>query len=143
VLIALLIVLGIELIVIVAFVGLVVGRRRWLNQQPGEFAGAIRLTSGDVGGLSPKWKRGSGRWVRDVLVWNRAPLLLFSQLVPVDQFSGERQGSNEDLNRLGDKPAVAEFVCESATFEVATKVERLALVIGPWSTRAIPNPPSK
>jgi hypothetical protein len=46
--------------------------RRWLKRQPGEFAGAIRVSGGDVDGLSPKWKRGSGRWVRDVLAWSKA-----------------------------------------------------------------------
>jgi hypothetical protein len=42
---------------------------------PGD-AGAIRVSSGDLDGLSPKWKRGSGRWVRNVLVWSKAPLML-------------------------------------------------------------------
>jgi hypothetical protein len=71
-LIALLAILGVDLIVVVAFAAFVLGRRRWLKRQPGEFAGAIRVSGGDVDGLSPKWKRGSGRWVRDVLVWQGA-----------------------------------------------------------------------
>ena len=37
-LIALLAVLGVDLIVLVVFAVLVVGRRRWLKRQPGEFA---------------------------------------------------------------------------------------------------------
>jgi hypothetical protein len=60
-LIALLAVLGVNLIVLVAFAALVVSRRRWLKRQPGEFTGAIRVSSGDIDGLGPKWKRGSGR----------------------------------------------------------------------------------
>jgi hypothetical protein len=40
-LIALLAILGVDLIVIVAFAAFVLGRRRWLKRQPGEFAGAI------------------------------------------------------------------------------------------------------
>jgi hypothetical protein len=71
-LIALLAILGVDLIVIVAVAAFVLGRRRWLKRQPGEFAGAIRVSGGDVDGLSPKWKRGSGRWVRDVLAWSKA-----------------------------------------------------------------------
>ena len=71
-LIALLAILGVDLIVIVALAAFVLGRRRWHKRQPGEFAGAIRVSGGDVDGLSPKWKRGSGRWVRDVLVWSKA-----------------------------------------------------------------------
>ena len=50
-LIALLAVLGVDLIVIVAFAVFVFGRRRWLKRQPGEFAGAIRVSSGDVDGV--------------------------------------------------------------------------------------------
>jgi hypothetical protein len=65
-LIALLIALGVDLAVVAAFAVFVLGRRRWLKRQPGEFAGAIRVSGGAVGGLSLKWKRGSGRWVRDV-----------------------------------------------------------------------------
>jgi hypothetical protein len=71
-LIALLAILGVDLIVIVAFAVFVFGRRRWLKRQPGEFAGMIRVSGGAVEGLSPKWKRGSGRWVRDVLMWSKA-----------------------------------------------------------------------
>jgi hypothetical protein len=67
-LIALLAVLGVDLIVIVAFVAFVLARRRCLKRQRGEFLGAVRVSRGDVQGLRPKWKRGSGRWVRDVLV---------------------------------------------------------------------------
>jgi hypothetical protein len=62
-LIALLIALGVDLAVVMAFAAFVSGRRRWLKRQPGEFAGAIRVSGGDVEGLSLKWRRGSGRWV--------------------------------------------------------------------------------
>jgi hypothetical protein len=46
VLIALLAVLGVNLIVLVAFAALVAGRRRWLKRQPGEFTGAVRVSTG-------------------------------------------------------------------------------------------------
>ena len=36
------------------------------QRQPGEFARAIRVPDGEVEGLSPKWKHGSGRWVRGI-----------------------------------------------------------------------------
>ena len=36
------------------------------QRQPGEFAWAIRVPDGEVEGLSPKWKHGSGRWVRGI-----------------------------------------------------------------------------
>jgi hypothetical protein len=46
---ALLIALSVDLVVVVAFAAFVPGRRRWLRGQPGEFAGAIRVSSGGVG----------------------------------------------------------------------------------------------
>jgi Protein of unknown function (DUF2550) len=87
---ALLALLGIDLIVLAAFGLLVLGRRRWRKRQPGEFAGAVRLSGGVVDGLKSKWKRGSGRWVGDVLVWSKAPLMFRDELVPVDRFLGEQ-----------------------------------------------------
>ena len=69
-LIALLAILGVDLIVIVILAAIVLGRRRWLKEQTGEFFGAVRVTGGDVHGLKSTWKRGSGRWVRAVLVWS-------------------------------------------------------------------------
>jgi len=53
-LIALLVVLGVDLIVVVAIAALVFERRRWLKRQPDEFVGAIRVSGGQVDGLSPK-----------------------------------------------------------------------------------------
>jgi hypothetical protein len=132
-LIALLVVLGVDLIVIVAFAAFVVGRRRWLKRQPGEFAGKIRVSGGDVDGLSPKWKRGSGRWVRDVFVWTKAPLLVRNELISVDRLCGEHPAPADGLKRLGHKPVVIEFASGSATIEVAGKAEHHALVTGPMT----------
>jgi Protein of unknown function (DUF2550) len=89
-LIALLVALGVDLIVVVAFAILVLGRRRWLKHQPGEFAGAVRVSGGAVDGLGSKWKGGSGRWVRDVLVWSKGPFMFRNELVPVDRLLSER-----------------------------------------------------
>jgi hypothetical protein len=142
VLIALLAVLGVDLIVIVMFAAIVIGRRRWLKRQPGEFAGAIRLTSGDIHGISPKWKRGSGRWVRHVLVWNKGPLMFRTEVIGVDEFSGVHHVPADEVKRLGDNPVVAEFVCSTATIDVATTADHDALIMGPWSTRPTAGPPS-
>ena len=68
-LIALLAVLGVDLIVIVAILAAVLARRLWVSRQAGAFHGAIKVTRGEIPGLSAKWKRGYGRWVREVLVW--------------------------------------------------------------------------
>jgi hypothetical protein len=61
-------VLGVDLIVVVALLALVLSRKRWVMRQPGAFRGAIRVTGEEIDGLSPKWRRGYGHWVRDVLV---------------------------------------------------------------------------
>lgn len=138
-LIALLIVLGVDLIVVVAVAAFVFGRRRWLKRQPGEFAGAIRVSGGDVDGLSPKWKRGSGRWVRDVLVWSKAPLMLRNEVIPVDRLCGEHPADADGVKRLGDKPAVIEFACGSAKIEIAAKAEHRTLVTGPMTATPTPH----
>ncbi len=139
-LIALLIVLGVDLIVVAAFAAFVFGRRRWLKRQPGEFAGAIRVSGGDVDGLGPKWKRGSGRWVRDILVWTKAPLLVRNELIPVDRLCGEQPGHADGLKRLGDKPVVIEFASGSAKIEVAGRAKHRALVTGPMTASPTPAP---
>ena len=87
-LIALLAVLGVDLIVIVVLLGIMLTRRRWVSHLPGAFKGAIRVVDGQVSGLGPKWKRGYGRWVRYVLVWTKAPLLVRNELVAVDGLAG-------------------------------------------------------
>ena len=65
-LIALLALLGVDLIVLVVLAAFVFARKRWIKRQPGAFRGAIRVSGGKVDGLKPKWRRGYGRWIRDV-----------------------------------------------------------------------------
>jgi hypothetical protein len=57
-LIALLAVLGVDLIVIVVLLGVILARRRWVGRQSDAFKGAIRIVEGEVPGLGRKWKRG-------------------------------------------------------------------------------------
>ncbi|HWH98300.1 MAG TPA: hypothetical protein VNS80_08020, partial [Pseudolysinimonas sp.] len=79
-LIALLAVLGVDLIVLVVLAAFVFARKRWVKRQAGAFRGAIRVRGGKVDGLNPKWRRGYGRWVRDVLVWTKGPFLFRNEL---------------------------------------------------------------
>jgi Protein of unknown function (DUF2550) len=140
-LIALLAILGVDLIVIVILAALVIGRRYWLKRQAGWFPGAVRVTSGDVHGLSPKWKRGSGRWVRDILVWSKAPFFYRDELVPVDGISGERTALAGEVKRLGDAPVIT-FASGTATIEVAAKAELRDRVIGSLTAPATGTPVS-
>jgi hypothetical protein len=139
-LIALLVILGVDLIVIVIVAVSVLGRRRWLKQQTGEFFGAVRVTRGDVHGLKSTWKRGSGRWVRDVLVWSKGPFLYRDYLVPIDSVTGERTADPGDVKRLGDEPVVIGFAPGDAMIEVAAKTVDRDRVIGPLTTPPTPSP---
>jgi hypothetical protein len=140
--IALLAILGVDLIVLVALGAVVIGRRRWLKHQPGDFQGAIRVADGDIDGFGPKWKRGHGRWVRDVLVWSKAPLMIRNELVPIDRLTGERTANRGEVKRLGDSPIVVELSTNGATIQIATKEEHRALAIGPLTDQAASRRPA-
>jgi hypothetical protein len=135
-LIALLVVLGVDLIVIVSFVTVVVGRRRWLKRQPGHFVGAVRVTTGQVDGMPLTWKRGSLRWVRDVLVWSKAPFMFRTQVVPIDRCTSVDTKADSDVKRLGDRPHVATFVAGDVTIEVAAREGQRAALLGPFAAPA-------
>jgi hypothetical protein len=92
------------------------------------------VSIGDVDGLGPEWKRGHGRWVREILVWTKAPLLFRNYLVPVDRLSGERPAQPGEINRLGDNPVVVEFAANGAKVEVAAKAEHRTLLARPPAT---------
>lgn len=134
--IALLVVLGVDLIVVVAVLAVVVARRRWIKRRPGDFQGAIRVADGDVDGLGARWKRGHGRWVRDVLVWSKAPFMFRNELVPIDRVVGERAAEPGEVRRLGKSPMVVELSSNGATIQLAAKDEDRALAIGPLANRA-------
>jgi hypothetical protein len=96
-LIAVLALLGVNLIVIVVFLGFVLGRKRWVKRQPGAFRGAIRLADGELEGIAPKWRRGYGHWIRDILVWTKGPFLYRNELLPADG----RRGATARRGRRG------------------------------------------
>ena len=104
-LIALLAVLGVDLIVLVAFAAVVIGRKRWVKRQAGAFRGVIRVAGGEVDGLRPKWSRGYGRWVRDVLVWTKAPFLFRNELVPTDRLDEQRPARTDEVSGSATTPA--------------------------------------
>lgn len=132
-LIALLIALGVNLAVVIALASLVIGRRRWLKRQPGTFTGAIRVSVGDVEGLSSHWKRGTGRWVRDVLVWSQAPFMYQNDLIPIDGSAGRRVAADGEIKRIGHSPTVVQLASGDANIEVATPAQTVSLATGPFS----------
>jgi Protein of unknown function (DUF2550) len=138
-LIALLAVLGVDLVVLVVLVAGVLARRRWVMRQPDAFHGAIRIREGDLDGLGSTWSRGYGRWVRDVFVWTKAPLLFRNVLLPTDELAGERRaGPGDAVKRLGDRPAVVTVACDGATVEIAASEAHSALLRGPYRPKEQP-----
>jgi hypothetical protein len=131
-LIALLAVLGVNLIVLVAFAAFVLSRKRWVKRQPGAFRGVIRVASGEVAGLRPKWGRGYGHWVRDVLVWTKGPFLFRNELVATDDLQEHRPALPGEVKRLGDDPAVIRVGAGRASIEVAAHGHYAELLAGPY-----------
>jgi hypothetical protein len=131
-LIALLAVLGVDLIVVVALLAFVISRKRWIKRRPGVFHGAIRVADGELDGLGAKWKRGYGRWVREVLVWTKAPFLFRNELVPGDGLAGERPAGPDEVKRLGGAPVIIELITGPAIVEIAASGEQRDLLRGPY-----------
>lgn len=136
-LVALLAVLGVNLAVIVVLLAFVLSRKRWVMRQPGSFHGAIRVSSGEVDGLGPKWRRGYGRWVRDVLVWTKAPFLFRNELVAADGMNRQGPAGPDEIKRLGDHPIVIRLEVGEATVEVAAHDAERERLLGPYGEPAV------
>lgn len=138
-LVALLAVLGVDLIVIVALAVAMLTRRRWLRRQPGAFKGAIRVVDDEFPGLGRKWKRGYGHWVRDVLVWAKAPLLVRNELVAIDGLAGEvRAGGSGEVKHLGSEPVIVPLAADGARIEVAAPADSREHALGTFAGSAPP-----
>ena len=135
-LIALLAILGVDLIVIVVLLVFVISRKRWVMRQPGAFRGAIRVASGEIDGLGPKWRRGYGRWVSDVIVWTKAPFFFRNEILATDGVDEQHSARPDEVKRLGNHPVVVRVRMGSATAEVAARDEDRELVPGPYRTSA-------
>ena len=60
-----------------------------------------------------KWTRGYGRWVRDSLVWTKAPFLFRNELVLADSLiAGARPAKPGEVKRLGKHPTVLALAVE-------------------------------
>src|SRR5215218_8116970 len=118
-LIALLAILGVNLVVVAVLLVFVLSRKRWVKRQAGSFCGVIRVSGGEIDGLPSKWRRGYGRWVRDVLVWTKAPFLFRNELVAADGLDRRRPAAPDEVKRLGDHPIVVQLRVGGATVEVA------------------------
>jgi hypothetical protein len=111
-----------------------------VKRQPGEFRGAVRVAGGELDGLRPKWRRGYGRWVRDVLVWTKAPFFVRNELVPADGLEERRDARPDEVKRLGDDPIVIRLKAGEAVIEVAAAGEDSERLLGPYATQELPRP---
>jgi hypothetical protein len=95
---------------------------------------------GDVPGLKPKWQRGSGRWVRDVLVWTKAPLMFRNELMAVDGPAGEpRAAEPGEVKRVGNDPVILPLAADGgARVEVAAAGDERGRALGPLAAPAPP-----
>jgi hypothetical protein len=116
--IALLVILGVDLIVLVGFLASVLGRKRWIT--------------GAVDGFRPKWTRGYGRWVHDVLFWAKAPFLFRNELIAIDSVGEHRPAAPGDVKRLGSDPVIVVLKAGTATVEIAAHSDDLDRVSGPF-----------
>src|SRR4051812_20434090 len=132
-LIALLAILGVDLIVVAVLLAFVLSRKRWVKRQPGSFRGVIRVSHGEIDGLPSKWGRGYGRWVRDVLVWTKAPFLFRNELVFVDGLDERRPAPAGEVKRLGDHPTVIRLKSGSAIVEIAARDDDSEPALGPYA----------
>ena len=132
-LIALLAVLGVDLIVVVALLASVLLRKRWVKRQRGAFRGAIRVASGEIDGLGSRWVRGYGRWVGDVLVWTKAPFLFRNEILATDGAEARRPGRPDEVKRLGPHPVVVRVTMGDGMAELAARGHDGELAAGPYA----------
>jgi hypothetical protein len=133
---AVLILLGVNLAVILLVVFTLLRRRRSITGRRDAFKGKLRVVEGEVEGVSAKWIPGYGHWVHDVLVWNKAPWLLQTALIPVDgtDASGIRAGT---VSNLGKRPIVAPLLSDRhSRLELATAEEDRDAALGPFAHRS-------
>jgi len=129
------ILLLVDLAAVVALTAVYMRRRQCVTGRRGAFKGKLRVVDGEVPGLSTRWKTGYGHWVRDVLVWDTAPFLWRTKVIPVDgtDVSGIH-GANGSISRLGRRPIVTPLISEHhSRLELVTSEEDQDLVLGPFA----------
>lgn len=134
-LIALLAVLGVDLVVLAFLVAVLLSRRAWVSRQRGAFKGMIRVVDGEVPRLRRKWKRGVGRWVGDVLVWAKAPSLFWNEFVQADLVGAvpREAGPADKVKRLGRGPVIVTIAAGGARVEIATTAALRGRALGAFA----------
>jgi hypothetical protein len=84
----------------------------------------------EVEGVKPKWRRGYGRLVRDILAWTKGPFLFRNELAPADGLDEQRLARPDEIKRVGS--TVIRVRTGSATVEVAAHGEDAEPLLGPY-----------
>lgn len=81
-----------------------------------------------------EWKHGYGRWVRDVLVWTKAPFLFRNEFVAADALAGEARAAQPgEVRRLGKRPMVLSLAVDgNARMEIAVQAGEPDKARGPF-----------
>jgi hypothetical protein len=132
--IALLAVLGVDLIVIVASSVSCSRAGAGSAASPARSRAPSGSWTARCRGWGPKWKRGYSRWVRDVLVWTKAPLMFQNELVALDGLAGEvRAAEPGDVKRVGSDPMILPLAADGgARVEVAAAADDVGGRSGRW-----------
>jgi hypothetical protein len=125
--------LAVNLIVLVVFVGVVLGRPWWASRQPGSIAGLAQVLDGDVNPLGHRSRPGYGRWVRDVLVWTPGPLCLRNALVPIDRVGVDPAPAIDPVQWLGTNPLTVTLVGDRTRILITVRAQDMPLVIAPFT----------
>lgn len=135
-LIALLAVLGVDLIVIAAIALAQIGRRRWLARR-GAFPARVWLVQGKSDELSEKKRMGRARWIRNVLVFSPAPFFVSNNILLIDGVQGApRPAPPGEVKRLGSDPVIFLLATDGATVALAARGEHRQVAIAPFETVA-------
>jgi hypothetical protein len=107
----------------------------WAADEPSPAWPTGRRCPRRVPGVGTRWMRGYGRWVREILVWTKAPLLFRNELVEADAAAGAARAAKPgEVRRVGKHAAiVALAVGGGARIEVAASADGRERAAGPFA----------
>jgi hypothetical protein len=91
-------------------------------------------------GSADRKERKLWRWVRDVLVWTKAPSLFRNEVVAVDGLAGEARAAElGEVKRVGSDPVIVPLTADGgARVEVAAAGDDRGRALGPLAAPAPP-----
>lgn len=134
-LIALLAVLGVDLIVVVLLLAGVVARSRWVRHQSGAFRGIVRIVDGQVPHLSGKADAATGDGSGTSSSGPRHRSTSAKALAPIDTVMSISKPTRK-VRRLGDNPRVVTLTTRTGYLDITVRAEDVVLVAGEFRSPA-------